>query len=173
MHALTGVRPTKGSTPTPASDDASVPPGGCVGQMRQTMAADGLAPNSADQSLVSGIGSQSFFAARADPRVTAVFATWSSCMRSNGYRYATPFAAATSFVTAKTVTSGEIKTAVTDIGCKRASDLLGVIAAVQSSYQDRLISQHAAQLAQYTVLLRQQGATLARLIASNDLAGQS
>jgi hypothetical protein len=59
----------------------------------------------------------------------------------------------------------EIRAAVTDIGCSRKVNVQGVAFATESAYQDQLINQNAARLAQVMAQVKGGGSALARLVA--------
>ncbi len=99
-----------------------------------------------------------------DPRLTAAYAAWSTCMQGKGYHYHDPIAAiadqkwhpshpnaqtTTQTTTQTTASAEEIATATADVECKITGNTVGVITAVQSAYDQRYIDTHAAQLAAY------------------------
>lgn len=87
-----------------------------------------------------------FAAAQKDPQVKTVVASWSACMKVHGYRYANPIEAAGdprwSHQDSAPGTS-EINVATTDVTCKSQANLLGVEAAVESTYQQHAIDTSA------------------------------
>jgi hypothetical protein len=100
--------------------------GRCRDQSVDELAADGLKP--AGQELVGGFQAESWNQTDASPRMHAVFALWSACMRGHGYSYSDPLQAAAEAKlgnpktgAALPVTRGEIKTAVADIACKQST----------------------------------------------------
>ncbi|MFD8756434.1 hypothetical protein ACFV0O_36480 [Kitasatospora sp. NPDC059577] len=95
-----------------------------------------------------------------DPRVRAVFAAWSSCMRAKGYRYATPqdVLADTGLLPTTREQDGvvsvrhsaeELKQAVDDVACKLSTNLVGISLAVQSAYDTQYIEGHGPALDDY------------------------
>jgi hypothetical protein len=119
---------------------------GCSSRAERELAAEGisLVPGSG---LVGSLSTESWERAKADPRVLAVFAKWSACMKSHGYNYSSPLAVAGSFGASGRASQEEIQTAVTDVNCKTKTNLLGVTFAVESDYQNELINKYAVQLA--------------------------
>jgi hypothetical protein len=122
--------------------------------------------------LVGTLESESWFDAKASARMRAVFARWSACMRSRGYHYSDPLQAAEAAKLANPVTEvplpvtpAEVRTAVADIGCKHVTGLLTIANVVQSAIQDRMIRQHAAQMAIIKAQVQAQAQALARLAA--------
>ena len=86
--------------------------------------------------LVAQISEESFARTRSDPRTLAVFSKWSACMSAHGYSYSNPFQPAASVNQSATPTQTEIQTAMTDVACKRKTNLLGITYAVQADYQN-------------------------------------
>jgi hypothetical protein len=84
-------------------------------------------------------------ATEGDRRVVAALSAWSDCMRTAGYRYATPWAAAEQ-VWAESVTPVEIATATADVRCKTATDLPGLWLAVQRGYELQLVDRNQPAL---------------------------
>jgi hypothetical protein len=119
----------------------------CIGQAGRQLAAAGAGSGEQASPLVGQIDSESFFRARADRRVRAVFTKWSACMGRYGYSYRDPFQAAAAFDLNRPPTRTEIQTAVQDVACARQVNVLGVAYAAQSDYQNALIEKHAVQLA--------------------------
>src|SRR5262249_27537689 len=90
-----------------------------------------------------------------DPRMVAVDAAWSTCMKDKGFHYANPVAALTDPQwTPKgsgptTPTTKEVAVATADLACKRSTNLMGVAVAVETAYDQQYIASHRAQLAAY------------------------
>ncbi len=170
--ALIGRAVGPGSGAATAGRAASVPAGGCVGQARREAASAGLGTvEGRTAPLVSQLQLESFDRTQSDPRVLAVFAKWSACMRAAGYAYSTPFKPAFSMSAAPT--RAEIQTAVTDVTCKMKTNLLGVTYAVQSDYENDLIDKDAQQLAQIKTEIRQQASALVTLERKYGLLGNA
>jgi hypothetical protein len=156
-YALYGSSPTAMASGRPND----VPVGGCVGFAERAISADKIGDVAQAAPLVASLTSDSFNDAVADPRVTRVFAQWSSCMRAEGYQYASPFS--TSFNLSGPPTPVEIKTAKADISCKAKTNLLSVAYSVQRDYQDAMIKAHAKQLAADLAALKIAAARLSGL----------
>ncbi len=143
------------------------PPGGCLGWSDSQLAAAGVnAEGSSASQLAAQIQQQGFEQAQSDPRVRAVFAAWSACMRVLGYRYATPFAAAEDprWNMAVPASLGEIATAKADVACKMRVNVLGVEFAVESDYENAAIAADAGTLAQTKAEDASQARGLSRLL---------
>lgn len=168
--ALTGPGPSGGSSGGAASsyNRTHVPPGGCRGWSESELGAAGVdAQQSRASELVAQIREDTFEKAQSDPRVRAVFAKWSACMRSHGYDYPTPFKAAGDprWNTTGPASHGEVKTAETDVACKVQANVLGVDFAVESDYENTAIAANAATLAQAKTEDNIQARGLNRLMA--------
>jgi hypothetical protein len=149
-----------------------VPQGGCLtktsDQLRQagistaTLGSGGSDPGT----LVGGIKENAFARAQTDPRVHAVFTRWSACMRTHGYHYSTPFAAAGDLRwTAKgTPNPLQTRTAVQDLDCKLQVNLLGIEFAVVSDYQNADIKKNAKALADVRIRVDTEATGLRRLM---------
>jgi hypothetical protein len=152
--ALVGTGVTGGSSAAAAGSHSRAsgpPPGGCLGWSDSQLAAAGVnVEDSSASPLAAQIQQQGFEQAQSDPRVRAVFAAWSACMRVLGYRYATPFAAAEDprWNMAVPASPGEIATAKADVACKMRVNVLGVEFAVESDYENAAIAANAGPLAQ-------------------------
>ena len=83
---------------------------------------------------------------QSDPRVRAVDALWSQCMRRRGYSYRTPQAAATAHWPQRP-TPAETATAVADVACKQQVNLTNTWLTVEAAYQTALIGQDLPTLA--------------------------
>jgi hypothetical protein len=147
---------------------ANLPPGGCLGWSQSELAAAGVnVQESSDSELAAQIQQDAFEKAQSDPRVRAVFAKWSACMRSHGYDYSTPFKAAGDprWNMTAPASRSEIKTAETDVACKLQTNVLGVDFAVESDYENTAIAENAGALAQAKADNNIQARGLNRLLA--------
>jgi hypothetical protein len=108
---------------------------------------------SSDLNLVGELTTQSEQLTESDKRVSQVERAWSLCMKSDGFDFATPMAAAAAAWPA-TPDSTEIATAIADVRCKSKTNLPGVWLAVEAAYQRRLISSNESQLAELRIELR-------------------
>ena len=135
-----------------------VPPGGCRGEARQTLA-NGTDP-AHDGELVGRLDNEAGQQAERDSRVRAAFATWSACMKRSGYDYADPWRANDdpAFGEAQAVTAQELATATADVLCKKEANLVNIWASVETAYQNRVIAANEPRLqeekAAWTVRLR-------------------
>ncbi len=140
----------------------TIPEGGCLGAARRA-----LAPGDVHLGLPEDLGFEAWTAAKSDSRVAAAFAKWSSCMASFGYHYSTPMDANNDPKwSGETASAEEIAVAVADVRCKKATNLVGIRMAVEAAYQERLISQHRAELDAIKAAYARQAATASAILAS-------
>jgi hypothetical protein len=122
-----------------------VPPGGCIGAADRGL--DRSAPPGADPDMGQKLQFRSFDWSKENARVQAVFRAWSACMAKAGYDYADPLTVvADPKFTSPAANADEIKVALTDIECKRRTNLVGVWFTVESVYQRQQISMNAAAM---------------------------
>lgn len=134
--------PSAGGTAGPAG--GPVRTGGCMGQALHRLT--GGQPVIAD--LSQKVNNESYALSLHDPRVQNVFAAWSSCMRAAGYPYATPNDAVNHQKFTRSGPSALQKaTAVADVGCKQAHNVIGIWYAVDAAYQRSLIHANAPAFA--------------------------
>lgn len=121
-----------------------VPAGGCAGEANRRLHG-GAEP--VDARLPHWLHWQSFGLMRADSRVGESFAQWSMCMADRGYRYPDPIAA---FEDPRwqspSISPEEIATAVADVACKTAGNVGGVMLAVETAYQRRMLKRYRAEI---------------------------
>ncbi|PTM99475.1 hypothetical protein [Streptomyces sp. VMFN-G11Ma] len=118
---------------------------GCVSQV------DGQVPESSAQAdLVQQIDGESYTQSATDPRVKAVFAQWSSCMKDKGFTYATPMDANNddAFGDMNTVTDKEIATATADITCRDKYQVAKTWFSAEVTLQQTAIAAHQDELDQ-------------------------
>jgi hypothetical protein len=84
---------------------------------------------------------------QSDPRALAVQRAWSACMARRGLSYKSP-AQAEGHNWPSTPTPTEIATAVADVQCKTATNLVNTWLTVEAAYQQALIGQNASSVAQ-------------------------
>lgn len=137
-------------TSSPSADGTAGPAGGpvrtggCMGQALHRLT--GGQPVIAD--LSQKVNNESYALSLHDPRVQKVFAAWSSCMRAAGYPYATPNDAVNHQKFTRSGPSALQKaTAVADVGCKQAHNVIGIWYAVDAAYQRSLIHANATAFA--------------------------
>jgi len=124
----------------------AVPDGGCIGEADRGLTNSRTA--AADLRKGNQLQFESFARSRVDSRVRAAFADWSACMVAAGHRYADPLAAAADPAFTSDLDQQQLDVAVNDIGCKAASNLVGVWFTVESAYQAREIEADRAGYAQ-------------------------
>jgi hypothetical protein len=150
-----------------------IPTGGCFTQAADELAQAGIGAatqssgGSDPSALVGQIRRTDFERAQSDPRVLAVFARWSACMRSNGYSYRTPFDANGDRRWSTSAPPGalEIQIAEHDVSCKLLVNLLGVEFAVESDYENADIATNAAAMAAVKTEVADEAASIARTMA--------
>lgn len=126
--------------------DPSIPAGGCAGEANRALHGTDASLGWSD--TVQQINRDSFDQSILDPRVVAAFAAWSACMAADGFTYATPIEANNDpqWATDKP-SEREIATASADLECKTTTNLIGIWFGVESEIQQRMIDEHAVELA--------------------------
>ncbi|MFC5217595.1 hypothetical protein [Streptomyces coerulescens] len=131
----------------PEADGSLDPDGGCIGEAKRRLAGgDGrFGPDKPAREL----NLESYARSQKDPRVLAVFRTWSSCMAAKGYRYDSPMDAIDdpAFGAEKT-SPAEISTARADVECKKKTGLVRTWFDVESEWQRSQIEQNAEAYAE-------------------------
>ncbi|MFG2142610.1 hypothetical protein ACGFRG_00165 [Streptomyces sp. NPDC048696] len=114
---------------------------------RCVQSAGDLAARPAD--LVQQIKGDSYKASAEDPKVKAVFAQWSACMKAKGYSYGKPMDANNDprFNDPDTVTDVEIATAKADIACRTQHHVEKTWFDAESALQTKAIKANASALA--------------------------
>ncbi|MFI6685658.1 hypothetical protein [Streptomyces sp. NPDC050485] len=123
-----------------------VPDGGCLGQARRTLGSTthGVSP------LVERLSHDSYPSSMQDPKVKAVFAQWSSCMKAKGFDYAAPMDANDDprfRPGPQGVGKQEIETALSDIECRTTHRVAEVWHDAEARIQEREIAANAGPLA--------------------------
>lgn len=122
-----------------------VPPDGCRGAAFRRLSKG--ADTGLSVGLVTRLEQQAATRANGDERLTALFADWATCMRTAGFHYPTPGAAARDARwRGGELTSEEIGVAEADVACKERIGFVRTTAAVTAEYQRRAIADHATQL---------------------------
>lgn len=170
QRVLLGRDPETGK-PVRSQDGRTVPAGGCVGAANHELGDEATSPQGPQTGpgeLVAAIKHDSFEASRTDPRVSAVFAAWSACMKSQGYRLSDPMHASDRLPKPADGRPGrtEIAQATADVTCKARTNLVGVWFAVESGYQNAAIREHGAALARVRTQLDDEAGRLRRLAAA-------
>ncbi|MEU5438806.1 hypothetical protein AB0G73_36515 [Streptomyces sp. NPDC020719] len=98
--------------------------------------------------LVERIKGDSFKASEKDPKVTAVFAQWSACMKAKGYSYAKPMDANDDprFNDPHSVSDVEIATAKADVACRAQHRVEKTWFDVEAGLQTKAIKANQASL---------------------------
>jgi hypothetical protein len=113
---------------------------------------------------VPQIAAQAVGFTQTDPRIHTVGRAWSRCMARRFYHYATPQQVERRRWRTPP-NKAEIATAVADVTCKAETNLLNTWLAVEAAYQQALIDQNPATLAQlqanFAPLVRRANANLA------------
>lgn len=141
------------------------PIGGCAGEASRQLDLDHKTP--ANARTVNDMTAEAFKRTQSDPRVQAVFATWSHCMSAMGFTYANPIVAAGDPRWHKESASPgelELATAKADIMCKVNTNLIGVEYAAEADWQNVEISQNAGALEKISRSVAARGAELAKLM---------
>lgn len=120
-----------------------VPDGGCLAEADRRLDSHKL--QGVDPELPQRLQFQSFEWSRNDPKVRTAFQAWSNCMLHHRYHYNDPLAASADpqFTGSTSVSKQAIAVALTDISCKRRTNLVGIWFGVESDYQKRQIQTHA------------------------------
>ncbi|MER5775053.1 hypothetical protein ABT144_12325 [Streptomyces sp. NPDC002039] len=126
-----------------------VPAGGCLREGYRKLYAP--TKDSVDLLFSFGLASEAHTRSQKDSRVVAVLKDWSACMDEAGYGgVGTPYD-----VVEKLGLEGDeagpkaVAVAGKDVACKREVNLVGVWAAVETAYQQRLVEENAETLALY------------------------
>jgi hypothetical protein len=120
-----------------------IPQGGCAGEAQRRFG--DIVPLT--DTLAKRLEIQANEKARADAATHQASARWSECMKGKGYSYTDPWAANNdSAFAGKNPTRKEIATAVADVACKRAGNLVGEWYAVEKAYQLRAIAANRTSL---------------------------
>ncbi|WP_077796903.1 hypothetical protein [Streptomyces sp. JHA26] len=124
---------------------AEVPAGGCAGEAGRKLSEDGILGSS---DAAQDLNGKSFSATKEDPRVLAVFRSWSRCMKDKGFSYPDPLTVMNdSRFQGQRSNPLEIRTAVADVACKGRVNLVGIWFAVEVGYQKSLIAENRKDLA--------------------------
>jgi hypothetical protein len=125
----------------------AIPAGGCLGEA--TLDLSGQPGVLGDGELVTNINIGSYNQSYSDARVTAVFRTWSACMKTKGFDYPDPTAAPGKDpqFSGATPSPLEIAIAQRDVACKQQTNLVGVWYAVDDAHQQMAIAHSTRALA--------------------------
>ncbi|MBE3011442.1 hypothetical protein IL992_19890 [Microbispora sp. NEAU-D428] len=140
-----------------------VPEDGCIGAANRRVM-KGVPPGA--ESLVVRLGMEAYDKALGDPRVKAVNAAWSACMKRAGYTYPTPVKARVDPRWRKPGDKREEATAATaDMRCKLRVDYLTVRLTTEVEAQQTMIRTHGPDLRAFRRHLRTRLANAATMLA--------
>ena len=127
-----------------------IPPGGCYGESRRKLGITAFERLNSDN-LADQIRLKAGHQADNDQRVTAVMGTWSACMKQKGYQYGSPADVGVdpklkASLAGPVPSAVEVQIALTDVGCKKSSNLIGVWFAVEVAYEKVAIQQNLERL---------------------------
>ncbi|MEV4297773.1 hypothetical protein [Microbispora rosea] len=138
-----------------------VPEDGCIGAANRRVM-EGVPPDV--EFLVVRLGMQAYDKALGDPRVKAVNAAWSACMRRAGYTYPTPVKAWEDPRWRKQGDTREEATAVADMRCKLQVNYLTVRLTTEIEAQQTMIKAHGPELRAFRRHLRTRLANAAAML---------
>ena len=103
----------------------------------------------AHSQIGAAIAHDSFQQSQVDPKVIRVFASWSRCMASRGYKYTNPLVAGLDLIRAdpQRATAREITAALTDIDCKTRTNLVRIWFDAESAIEQKMITKNATAVA--------------------------
>jgi hypothetical protein len=126
-------------------DGKPIPEGGCIGLAQKQIEDE----TSGQNSLIEDLGFRTWTAASRDSRVESAFGAWSACMSEAGFSYDKPEDANNDEAFSGTaISQREIDVAISDVECKKKTNLIGIRTGVESAYQEEEIRLHADDLAQ-------------------------
>jgi hypothetical protein len=143
-----------------------IPEGGCSGEADRIL--DEGAPAVEFELLGQALATEAGTRAERDSRVLAAFEAWSECMARSGYEYADPWQANNdpAFATPEP-TPAEIAVATADVACKQEVNLINIWAGVEMAYQEQLMEENAAALAELLELLETRRRNAAQIVAQH------
>ncbi|MEU9505368.1 hypothetical protein AB0D32_03675 [Micromonospora sp. NPDC048170] len=122
-----------------------VPEGGCTQEAEKRISVG--APQIPNERLGIDLSMESYDKTLSDSRVQKAFADWSACMKRDGRNYTDPFKAVNDpQFTTPTATPQEILVATADVRCKHETNLINVMASVETAYQQQALEKHAEAL---------------------------
>ncbi|MFF3212484.1 hypothetical protein ACFYYB_17670 [Streptomyces sp. NPDC002886] len=126
-----------------------VPPGGCIREAYRKLYAP--TKGSVDLLFPFGLASEAHERSKGDSRVVAVLGNWSACMEKSGYTgLKDPYEVVQKLgLEADPGGPKAVVAAKADVACKREVNLVGIWAAVEKAYQQRLVEEQAETLALY------------------------
>ncbi|MFD3552733.1 hypothetical protein ACFWWA_11580 [Streptomyces goshikiensis] len=157
-----GAAPAGGRAPDAATEEEAagtdsgievggrkVPAGGCGREAFRKLYAP--TKDSVDLLFAFGLASEAHDRSKRDSRVAEVLAKWSACMDKSGYTgIKSPYDVVDELgLQDDKGGAAAVAAATADVACKREVNLVGVWAAVEKAYQERLVEEHAQTLALY------------------------
>ncbi|MER6290812.1 hypothetical protein [Streptomyces sviceus] len=140
-----------------------VPRNGCFGQSVAQLAKKYDAPDAAE--IARTISTQSYEDSLTDPQVTEAFRNWSACMRSSGFRYASPLEPANNKEFQREVISAKEKeTARADVRCKEKTGLLDIWFKAESALQKAEIDKNSETLRKLVTAHRKKTEAARRIV---------
>ncbi|WP_265558862.1 hypothetical protein [Streptomyces hygroscopicus] len=129
----------------------NVPDGGCAGESARAIDGDtpvDTQPGHGDSGIVARVKGESFRSSLADERVKTAIRSWAACMKGHGYQDSDPLNAGVDMTAVRSPgpNAAEVRKAVTDVACKKSTNLTGIWFAVESQYQDTAIARHTAEI---------------------------
>ncbi|MEX0169923.1 hypothetical protein [Streptomyces sp. LMG1-1-1.1] len=154
----------------PTVNGKAVPAAGCAGETDQALVGRTRTPGVLDTSedAITKLERRSWDSMLTDPRTLAVFAKWSSCMKTKGFDYKDPWAANDDprWAASAGRSPEAIATATADVTCRNAFAVSETMHTVESDWQQRLLKENpkvAADARGYTQrVMAQVDATLGR-----------
>ncbi|MFB6842733.1 hypothetical protein [Streptomyces sp. NPDC056361] len=154
----------------PTVNGKAVPAAGCAGETEQALVGRTRTPGVLDTSedAITKLERRSWDGMLTDPRTLAVFAKWSSCMKTKGFDYKDPWAANDDprWAPSGGKSAEAIETAKADVTCRNAFAVSETMHTVESDWQKRLLKENpkvAADARGYTQrVMAQVDATLGR-----------
>ncbi len=124
----------------------AVPKGGCKAESEAKL--EEGAPRVGDPDLGQKLRRENYERTLRDSRVVKAAADWSACMKQAGYTYADPMAANNdpALTASDKPTDKEIAVAIADVTCKKKTNYVNIVAAVETAYQLRAIEKNKAAL---------------------------
>lgn len=118
-------------------------PSGCLAVSRKEL----FGSHSLDSPIARKISSQSFKESLTDPKVKAVTADWSACMKKKGHSYTAPLQALSKAdLRSPKPSAEELRIAAADYSCKESTGLISTWQEVETRIQDKEIAKNLAAL---------------------------
>ncbi|MFJ4679151.1 hypothetical protein [Kitasatospora sp. NPDC088783] len=166
---LLGLDPKTGERVTELHGK-QLPEQGCLGEFDRLLpGADGgpMGPGSGGEGIVTQIKAKSWSDAKADQRVVAAAAAWSTCMARHGYSFTDPMEAPANLpsMSESTASPDEIHQADADVACKAEANITGIWFATETDLQNKAINANAEALQKVKATLEAESAELQKLVS--------